>query len=330
MASAADNQALRGFMQAWTIVGFYGTWVRSLLNGTLASIFHALHVSGVLPGTDLALSTTLTGIYWPFDYLLDILILFFCNAVDGSYPPTSVFGLWFAGQHTAVITILYLDCYRSGPKFSWRYLATVVLMALPGEGPRALVSSHLHQALIALWNMFPLVVGASQTALERLVPLWADRVAGDAGGQEEDERVVASRASRRAYALALFITVASHLGLIVLTASAWLFPQLFSPAGIAAVQAGTLWRLPLSHATTASLGPGILQFMQWDSLVGFTALLVQVTTESTSRACTSGWRAQGAVLVVAAAVALGPGSAALLVRWADDEEALAKGSRKTE
>lgn len=207
------------------------------------------------------------------------------------------------------------------------YLATVVLMALPGQGPRALVSSHLHQVLIALWNMFPLVVGASQTALEWLVPSRVDTPAGDAGGWDDGERRTASRASRPAYSLALFITAASHLGLVVLTSSAWLFPQLFSPAGIAAVQAGTLWRLPLSHATTESLGPGILQFMQWDSLVGFTALLVQVTTESSKlRACTSGWRAWG--VVVAAAVALGPGSAALLVKWADDEEAMAKG--KTE
>lgn len=210
------------------------------------------------------------------------------------------------------------------------YLGTVVLMALPGEGARAVVSSHLHQVFIALWNMFPLVVGASQTVLERLVPSRdADRhpSGGGSSGRDDDERRAAIKASRRAYLLTLFVTVASHLGAVVLTASTWLFPQLFSPEGIAGLQAGKVWRLPLSHATVDSLGPGILQFMQWDSLVGFTALLVQVTVESMARANTKGWRAWGEVIVqvVAAAAALGPGSAALLVRWADDEEALAKG-----
>lgn len=109
----------------WTLytlglIGFYGTWIRSALNGALSILFRSLHVTGTLPGGQLPLKTSLTGIYWPLDYLLDMLIVFFWQAVDGSHPTTSLFSLYFAGQHIAVIVTMYVDSYKSNRSYSWK------------------------------------------------------------------------------------------------------------------------------------------------------------------------------------------------------------------
>lgn len=74
----------------WTLytlglLGFYRTWIRSALNGPLSIVFTSLHVTGTLPGGGLPLKTSLTGIYWPLDYLLNMLIVFFWQVADGSH-----------------------------------------------------------------------------------------------------------------------------------------------------------------------------------------------------------------------------------------------------
>lgn len=116
-------QLQKVFLYSLAILGLYGTWIRSALNGTLLILLKALHVTGVLPDTKIPIKTQLTGIYWPVDYLLDVLILFFWQAVDGSHPSTSIFGLYFAGQHTAVIATLYIDSYKR-PARGWRLRLT--------------------------------------------------------------------------------------------------------------------------------------------------------------------------------------------------------------
>ncbi|KAH7383547.1 hypothetical protein BKA64DRAFT_760312 [Cadophora sp. MPI-SDFR-AT-0126] len=128
----------------WTLyilgfLGFYGTWIRSALNGTLLILFRSLHVTGTLPGGELPLKSSLTGIYWPVDYLLNMLIVFFWQAVDGSHPSTSLFGLYFAGQHLAIIVTLYVDSYKtkraqtneSSPSL-WLYIFQATAVATTG------------------------------------------------------------------------------------------------------------------------------------------------------------------------------------------------------
>lgn len=83
------------------------------MNGTLLHLFTALHAQETLPGTTFPFRTRLTGIYWPIDYLLDVLIGFFWQAVDGSHPTASLVGLYFAGQHASVVTTLLVDSYRA-------------------------------------------------------------------------------------------------------------------------------------------------------------------------------------------------------------------------
>ena len=119
-AMASISPSMRWTLYTLGLIGFYGTWIRSALNGTLSIVFRILHATRTLPGSDLPLKSSITGIYWPLDYLLNMLITFFWQAVDGSHPSTTLFSLYFAGQHIAVIVTTYVDSYKSSRAQSWK------------------------------------------------------------------------------------------------------------------------------------------------------------------------------------------------------------------
>ena len=101
------------------LLGVLGTWGRAALDGTLMHLLHALHgptgpKGYILPRSGSRLRTSVTGIYWPIDYLLDVLIVFFWEAVDGSHLATSVIGIYFLGQLFAILVAFYMDCFRQG------------------------------------------------------------------------------------------------------------------------------------------------------------------------------------------------------------------------
>lgn len=116
-----SNRSARWLLYAFVFLGFYNTWGRSAIDGTLALLFRALHGSETysLPGTSSLLKTTITGIWWPFDYLLDVLIVFFWQAVDGSHPSTSVIGIYFLGQYFSILTCFYINSWRSDNEALW-------------------------------------------------------------------------------------------------------------------------------------------------------------------------------------------------------------------
>lgn len=108
---------LKAFVYTLGVLGLYGTWGRTIVDGTLFRLLDALHGGKpfIMPGTTAEpLRTSITGVYWPIDYLLNMLILFFWQAVDGSHPTTSAVALYFAGQHLSLLTLLYVDSLRYG------------------------------------------------------------------------------------------------------------------------------------------------------------------------------------------------------------------------
>ncbi|KAF5856601.1 hypothetical protein ETB97_007101 [Aspergillus alliaceus] len=85
------------------------------LDGSLSHLLTALHGSNlpyILPGTKSPLRTRIAGIAWPIDYLLDMLLVFFWEAVDGSHPATSAIGIYFLAQYLSVLTGIYVDSTR--------------------------------------------------------------------------------------------------------------------------------------------------------------------------------------------------------------------------
>ncbi|KAJ5958022.1 uncharacterized protein N7479_005172 [Penicillium vulpinum] len=107
---------LKPALYVLSLLGTYHTWGRTIVDGTLVHLLQALHGGKeyILPGTDSPLRTSITGIYWPVDYLLDILIVFFWEAVDGSHPSTSAIGIYFLSQYFSILTGIYVDGLRLG------------------------------------------------------------------------------------------------------------------------------------------------------------------------------------------------------------------------
>ncbi|KAI1136391.1 hypothetical protein F5Y05DRAFT_107433 [Hypoxylon sp. FL0543] len=119
MAYSGDSHALRPAKAALYIlglVGTLGTWGRTIADGSLFRLYTALHGndSYILPVTDYALKTSFTGIYWPIDYLLDVLVIFFWESVDGSHPDSSAIGAYFLGQFFPILVTFYVNHLRGG------------------------------------------------------------------------------------------------------------------------------------------------------------------------------------------------------------------------
>jgi len=124
---AIDASNVKFILYTLGLLGTLGTWGRAAGDGTLVHLFHALHgpKEYVLPGTASLLRRSLTRIYWPIDYLLDVLIVFFWEAVDGSHPGTSAIGVYFLGQLFPILVAFYMDYFRQGQGLGSRLIRFV-------------------------------------------------------------------------------------------------------------------------------------------------------------------------------------------------------------
>ncbi|KAF2726643.1 hypothetical protein EJ04DRAFT_598620 [Polyplosphaeria fusca] len=113
---------------ALTVLGTMFLWGGTLLDGSMQHLLRALHgpEDYILPGTQTHLRQVFTGIYWPIDYLLDVLVIFFWEVADGSHPATSVIGIYFLGQLLCVLVNIYLDSLRNGNAKSFGFLRTTI------------------------------------------------------------------------------------------------------------------------------------------------------------------------------------------------------------
>ncbi|KAL8835384.1 MAG: hypothetical protein Q9176_006955 [Flavoplaca citrina] len=120
------------FFYTFGLLGLLGTWGRASLDGTLVHLFDALHGSQgyVLPGTNSPLRESFTGIYWPVDYMLRVLVVVFWEAVDGSRPGTSAVGFYFLGQLFPILVGFYLDYCRRGHGFGSRLVVPTLWLLL--------------------------------------------------------------------------------------------------------------------------------------------------------------------------------------------------------
>ena len=111
-----DSQSTTTILYVLGLLGTLGTWGRAAADGTLVHLFYALHGADeyILRGAKAAaLRKSFTGIYWPIDYLLDVLVIFFWEAVDGSHPATSAIGIYFLGQLFPILIAFYMDNLRA-------------------------------------------------------------------------------------------------------------------------------------------------------------------------------------------------------------------------
>lgn len=206
------------------------------------------------------------------------------------------------------------------------YIAPSAAMFLPAP---SIVSVGTKQALAAAWQPFPIYTSVL-TSICSLLPSYFFSDSDKSGP-------ATLRGLRRTYAFALACAVILRIAAWALSLTALAFPTLF-PENVAAelhplrVFVNTLPRLSPSVQVT-SAGEGALWFLQWDDLIGSTALLLwalalykaahqQVSVEL--RWAELGWK------VVLLSVAIGPVGAAVVLIWARDELVFEKASRRGE
>jgi len=124
-----SNSSLKASIFVLAVAGLYTTWGRSAIDGTLTRLLTALQQERI----------SIIGIY-PIDLLLQVLILFFWEAVDGSHPSTTAVAIYFAGQHLSIISALYINSYRAANISRWKLSATLWLLifqltAIGASGP---------------------------------------------------------------------------------------------------------------------------------------------------------------------------------------------------
>ncbi|OTA96525.1 hypothetical protein M434DRAFT_67370 [Hypoxylon sp. CO27-5] len=302
------------------LVGTLGTWGRTVADGTLVHLYTALHggSSYILPGTEYALKTSFTGIYWPIDYLLDVLVIFFWESVDGSHPDSSAIGIYFLGQLFAILVPFYVNHLRGGngpsivtPNRSLLvgYAAPAVLMGIPSPG---IVSNSFQQWAVVTWNVFPLTVMVLFKAF-----------AGT--GSPSDQRHVHDaglHSVRTTYAITFALSFAMHVAIVTLSIITVLFPAIFDPSYRQYFSPASLFIPPLSIEPTKTVGDGIRSFFLWDQLGGYGVVLLVQLVQLRNAAYITGKQFNWLNAIASTAFAsliVGPGSTAVLINWWHDE-----------
>lgn len=96
------------------IIGVLGTLGRAFADGSMPLQMEAVDspTPYILPGTQFSLRQTFTGIKYPIDNTLRMLVVFWFEALDGSHPAASGVSFYFMGQLFPCILVTYLNGLR--------------------------------------------------------------------------------------------------------------------------------------------------------------------------------------------------------------------------
>ncbi|KAB8261638.1 hypothetical protein BDV32DRAFT_32678 [Aspergillus pseudonomiae] len=103
----------KSLLIALGVVGVLGTWGRTALDGSTELLTKVLDdPNGQLPGTQVPLQRTFTGIRIPIDHIISTLVVFWYEVVDGSHPSSTAVALYFLGQLLPCLVIAYTNAQR--------------------------------------------------------------------------------------------------------------------------------------------------------------------------------------------------------------------------
>ena len=196
------------------------------------------------------------------------------------------------------------------------YIIPIILMALRSP---SVVSHNSKQLAIALWNVFPLVMTATQWLLRQMLSLFG--LSGALQSREQPARAQYLQAIRITYAFSLTISCACHIGITAISAASVFFPMVFAPAYRSAFRPAKLLLPPTSWKSVSTFGEGDLGFMKWDEAIGYACMLyiagVTFRQAQDRIGQQQGWGLYWAIIT--GCIIGGPGSTALAIGWAKDE-----------
>ncbi|KAL8886472.1 MAG: hypothetical protein Q9215_005829 [Flavoplaca cf. flavocitrina] len=327
------------------LLGLLGTWGRASLDGTLVHLFDALHGSQgyVLPGTNSPLRESFTGIYWPVDYMLRVLVVVFWEAVDGSRPGTSAVGFYFLGQLFPILTdtlaavvpglrnwkhgfLMGVGLYSFLPNY-----VDVYLIRGPADRFSGLAADDtFHPARTRSWiytscNLDGITVPkarvqrlpATGSGVLECVSIARIRFSSNIRHHYPDTDRAAEKSIGN-----LSRQSSSMRPILAGSISTLLFPALFNPKYVTELGPASVFLPPISIDRGDSVGAGFRSFFLWDQAAGYPVMIMvmimQLRTAYMSRGVSTSWAKMIGSAVLISLVA-GPGSACLALSWWRDE-----------
>ncbi|KAL4865152.1 hypothetical protein BDV12DRAFT_211221 [Aspergillus spectabilis] len=188
------NYQTKAALCAVGLMGILGTWGRAIADGSMELQMQAVQSPiHILPGTQSALRRTITGIRYPVDFALNLLIVFWFEALDGSHPAASAVSLYFLGQLFPCALIVYLDSLRGNRPSLLKptlwivicqccsigvvgsFVALAYIVASPTVNPGLHIRALRHASVITspvfIWLLLPAtILGYFLTALLMCLP----------------------------------------------------------------------------------------------------------------------------------------------------------------
>ncbi|MCJ1477789.1 hypothetical protein MMC13_006462 [Lambiella insularis] len=199
------------------------------------------------------------------------------------------------------------------------FIVPAVMLSLPAP---SMQSYQAKQTWMAIWQAFPLWVSSFQQVFKRCLSfVWPQSYL-----RADSTSVVTLRV---VYGILFVVAAVGQIGTATLSLASLLFPGLFAskyvgvfdPLKVAVSAALT------PSAQVASVGAGSLMLLQYDEMVGSTAVLLWASfmyaNAKSQNKTFSSW-GQMALLVTLLTVLAGPTGCAVALLWARDELALGK------
>lgn len=196
-----------------------------------------------------------------------------------------------------------------------------ILMTLP-PGHALSSNNSTKQFYTALSQFWPILLGVSQIILPIAI---SAATPGINALTEHDKKVKSLKYLRRCYAFTLIAATCSHLIAVGIPLVAYFSPGLFNPGYLSQLQLSNMFvpRSPLPPVQgIVSVADGVLNFVQWDLLIGSLAVLVWAVTlrvKAQGRGLGAFEWLEGLVKVAALVCVSGPVGAAVTVVWERDE-----------
>ena len=201
------------------------------------------------------------------------------------------------------------------PAAACAFILPSVLASLPAP---AAVSGDVKQILMAAWQPLPLWAGVLAYVFRYVLSVVVP------ARSVQRLRAHPLAAPRALYALSLAGGLAARAGSLAISATATLFPTLFTPEAAAELAViRVFWPVTALHTTPVhSAAEGVLLLLQWDWAVGSAVSLARAavlfgTANRAMGKVVDEWLLLGAV--VGGTALLGPGGCVVALTWARDE-----------
>lgn len=212
-------------------------------------------------------------------------------------------------------------------------LSTILAFFIPNflmsltPGHALCADNSTKQFYTAVSQFWPIILGGLQIILPIII---SAAIPGINTLTEENKKVKSLRYLRRCYAFALISTTCSHLIAFGIPLLAYFAPGLFGAPYLSQLELSNMFVLrsplpPVQHI--ASIADGVLNFVQWDLLIGSVSVLVWAVTlrvKAQGRGFEGFEWIEGLVKVMALVCLSGPVGAAVAVVWERDEHVFAR------